>query len=145
MTTKQVKILDDKIRANKAHYDLNRQAAKISALSSGELEKYEYLTGEALGYKPVVVQKGKFEYSPLEEAFNKAFKKDDKNNKVIKHGNDLVHYPVHNFNKYSVSSFNGISSIDSKFDTTNKFYTDLLKLNDVKSQNKNTKQKKNNC
>ena len=83
MTTKQVKILDDKIRANKAHYDLNRQAAKISALSSGELEKYEYLTGEALGYKPDVVQKGKFEYSPLEEAFNKAFKKDDKNNKVI--------------------------------------------------------------
>ena len=49
---------------------------------------------------------------------------------------------MHNFNKYSVSSFNEISSIDCKFDTINKFYKDLLKLNDVKSQNKNTKQKK---
>ena len=39
--TEQVKILDDKIRANKAQYDLDRQAAKISALSSGELKKYE--------------------------------------------------------------------------------------------------------
>ena len=41
-----------------------------------------------------------------------------------------------------MSSFNEISSVDSKFDTINKFYKDLLKLNDVKSQNKNTKQKK---
>ena len=48
--TEQVKILDDKIKANKAQYDLDREAAKISALSSGELEKYEYLTGEDLGY-----------------------------------------------------------------------------------------------
>ena len=39
--TEQFKILDDKIKANKAQYDLDREAAKISALSSGELEKYE--------------------------------------------------------------------------------------------------------
>ena len=58
--TEQVKILDDKIKANKAQYDLDRVAAKISALSSGELEKCEYLTGEDLGYKPDVVQKAKF-------------------------------------------------------------------------------------
>ena len=51
---------------------------------------------------------------------------------------------MHNFNKYSVSSFNEISSIDSKFDTINKFFKDLLKLNSVKSQNEITKQK-NNC
>ena len=69
--TKQVKILDDKIRASKAQYDLDRQVAKLSALSSGELEKYEYLTGEDLGYKPDVVQKAKFEYSPLGQVFNK--------------------------------------------------------------------------
>ena len=43
--TEQVKILDDMIKVNKAQYDLDREAAKISALSSGELEKYEYLTG----------------------------------------------------------------------------------------------------
>ena len=53
--TEQVKILDDKIRANEAPYDLDRQAAKISALSSRELEKYEYLIGENLGYKPDIV------------------------------------------------------------------------------------------
>ena len=46
--TEQVKILDDKIKANKAQYDLDRQAAIIFTLSSGELEKYEYLTGEGL-------------------------------------------------------------------------------------------------
>ena len=57
--TEQVKILDDKIKTNKAQYDLNREAAKISALSSGELEKYEYLTGEDLRYKPDVIQKAK--------------------------------------------------------------------------------------
>ena len=63
--TEQVKILDDKIKANKAQHELDREAAKISALSSGRLEKYEYLTGEDLGYKADVIQKVKFKYSPL--------------------------------------------------------------------------------
>ena len=61
----QIKILDNKIRQNKADYDLYRQNAKISTLSSGELKKYEYLTGEDLGYRPDPVQKAKFEYSSL--------------------------------------------------------------------------------
>ena len=69
--TEQGKILDDKIKANKAQYDLDREAAKISALSSGKIEKYEYLTGKDLGYKPDLVQKTKFEYSPLGKVFNK--------------------------------------------------------------------------
>ena len=51
----QVKILDNKIRSNQAHCKLDRQNAKIFALSSGELDKYEYLTSEDLGYKPDVV------------------------------------------------------------------------------------------
>ena len=110
--TEQVKVLDDKIKANKSQYDLDREAAKISALSSKDLEKYEYLTGEDLGYKPDVIQRTKFEYSPLGEAF----KKDDKNKKIIKYDNDLAYNSMHNFNKYSVSSFNEISSTDSKFD-----------------------------
>ena len=62
--------------------------------------------------------------------------------RVIKHDNDLVHNSVYNFNKYSVSSFNAISSIDSKHDTIKKFYKYLLKLNDVKGLNIITKQKK---
>ena len=143
--TEQVKILVGKIRANKAQYELDTEAAKISALSSKDLEKYEYLTSEDLGYKPDVVQRAKFAYSPLGEAFNKPFKKDGKNKKVIKYDNDLVYNSVHNFNKYSLPSFNKISSIDSKFDTIEKFYNDLIKLNSVKSQNKDTKQKKQKC
>ena len=72
MTIKeQVKILDDKIIANKAQYDLYKKTAKLSGLSSGNVDKYEYLTGENLGYKPDVVEKTKFEYSPLGQVFNK--------------------------------------------------------------------------
>ena len=50
--TDQIRILDKKINQNEAQYDLDREAAKISALSSNNLEKYEYLTGEDLGLKP---------------------------------------------------------------------------------------------
>ena len=82
--TEQVKILDDKIRANKAQYGLDRQAAKISALSSGELEKYEYLTGENLGYKRDVVHKARFEYSPLVQVFNKVLDTSDKKEGLLK-------------------------------------------------------------
>ena len=72
MTIKeQIKILDDKIKQNQADYDLCRQNAEISALSSGKLDKYEYLTSEDLGYRPDPVQKAKFEYSPLGQVFNK--------------------------------------------------------------------------
>ena len=54
--TIQLQIIDDKMKNNQAQYDLGRLAAKISALSSGELREYEYLTGEDLGYKPSVVE-----------------------------------------------------------------------------------------
>ena len=53
-------IPDDKIKANQAQYDLDREAAKISKLSSREIDKYEYLTGEDLGYKPGVIEKVEF-------------------------------------------------------------------------------------
>ena len=45
--------------------DLDRKAAKISALFSNNLDKYEYLTGEDLGLKPSTIEQTKFEYSPL--------------------------------------------------------------------------------
>ena len=63
MTRKeQNKILDDKIEANKTQYDLDRTNAEISAYSSGDLSKYEYLTNKDLGYKPDAFQQAKFEY-----------------------------------------------------------------------------------
>ena len=67
--TDQYKIIDDKIKANQAQYDLDRLAAKIAPLSSGELRKYEYLTGEVSGYKPSVIEQAKFDYSPLGKVF----------------------------------------------------------------------------
>ena len=77
--TDQIKIIDNKIKVNQAQYDLDRLAAKISALSSGELRKYEYLTGEDLGYRPSVLEQTKFDYSLLGKVFNKRL--DDKDDK----------------------------------------------------------------
>ena len=57
---------------NEAQYDLDRKAAKISALSSNNLDKYEYLTGEDLGLRPSTNEQTKFEYSPL--TFNSLLK-----------------------------------------------------------------------
>ena len=62
---------------NEAQYDLDRKAAKISALSSNNLDKYEYLTGEDLGLKPSTVEQAKFEFSPLGKNFNKGLNEDD--------------------------------------------------------------------
>ena len=74
--TDELKILGDKIKANQAQYDLSREAAKIFALSSKDLlEKYEYLTGEDLGHRPSVLEKTKFEYSPLGMSLSKSFEK----------------------------------------------------------------------
>ena len=76
--TDELKILDNKIKANQAQYDLDREAANISPLSIGELEKYKYLTGEDFRYKPDLIQKAKFEYSPLGKVFNKRLNESDK-------------------------------------------------------------------
>ena len=75
--TDQIKILDKKIMQNEAQCDLEKKAAKISALSSNNLDKYEYLTGKDLGLKPSTVEKAKFEFSPLGKIFNKGLDKDD--------------------------------------------------------------------
>ena len=55
--TDQIKILNRKIMQNEAQYDLDRKAAKISALSSNNLDKYEYLTGEDLVLNQVLLNK----------------------------------------------------------------------------------------
>ena len=83
--TDELKILDNKIKTNQAQYDLGREAAKISALSSKDLlEKYEYLTGEDLGHRPSTIEHAKFEYSPLGKIFNKGLGKDDQKEGLFK-------------------------------------------------------------
>ena len=85
MTVKdQLKILDRKIKQNKADYNLYRQNAEISALSSGDLGKYEYLTKNDLNYKPDLIQKAKFEYSPLGQVFNKGLDSTERQEGLLK-------------------------------------------------------------
>ena len=83
MTRKdQIKILDDKIKANNVQYDLYRVNAEISAYCSGDLPKYEYLTKNDLGYKPDALEKVKFEYSPIGKVCTDGLAKEDKSKKV---------------------------------------------------------------
>ena len=67
---------DDKIRDEKLKHDINREAAKISALSSGKIDKYEFLTGEEIlpPDQRRVIEQAKFTYSPLGKAFKKQTK-----------------------------------------------------------------------
>ena len=71
MTRKdQNKILDSKIESNINQYKVDRLNAEISAFSSGDLNKYEFLTRKDLKYKPNALDKARFEFSPLGKAFN---------------------------------------------------------------------------
>ena len=85
MTRKeQVKILDDKIKANNAQNDLDRMNAEILAYSSGDLPKYEYVTNKDLKYKPDAFEQVKFEYSPLGKVFTDGLEKSDRNKVLLK-------------------------------------------------------------
>ena len=66
----QNKILDAKIESNINQYKVDRLNAEISAFSSGDLNKYEFLTKKDLKYKPNALDKAKFEFSPLGKAFS---------------------------------------------------------------------------
>ena len=68
--------INDQIRDEKLQYDINREAAKISALSSGKIDKYEYLTGEEIlpSNQKQIIEQAKFTYSPLGKAFEKQIK-----------------------------------------------------------------------
>ena len=152
--TDQLKITDNKIKANQAQYDLDRLAAKISAYSSGDLRKYEYLTGEDLGYKPSVFEQAKFDYSLLDNIFTKGLDKDnqkeglfkrlenikDKNeellnafsatkkvSKAAKNESDFNYDSKYAFYKFcrDFKKFKGMS-LGSKYDEINDFYV-LLK------------------
>ena len=65
--------INDQIRDEKLQYDINREAAKISALSSGKIDKCEYLTGEEIlpSNQQRIIEQAKFTYSPLRKAFEK--------------------------------------------------------------------------
>ena len=68
--------IEDQIKAEKLQYDINRETAKISALSSGKIDKYEYLAGEEIlpANQQKTIEQAKFTYSPLGKAFEKQIK-----------------------------------------------------------------------
>ena len=85
MTRKeQVKILDEKIEANNAQYNLDRMNAEISAYSCGDLPKHEYLTKKDLGYKPDALEQAKFEYSLLGKVFTDGLDKSNRKEGLLK-------------------------------------------------------------
>ena len=69
--------INDQIKDEKLHYDINREAAKILALSSGKIHKYEYLTGEDIlpSNQQQIIEQAKFTSSPLGKAFEKQINK----------------------------------------------------------------------
>ena len=79
--------INDQIRDEKLQYDINREAAKISALSSNKIGKYEYLTGEEIlpSNQKQIIEQAKFTYSPLGKVFEKQIKtiEDQRKNKLM--------------------------------------------------------------
>ena len=79
--------IDDQIRDKKIQCDINKEAAKISTLSTGKLHKYEYLTGGDIlpSNQQQIIEQAKFRYSPLGKAFEKQIKTiEDQGEKQIK-------------------------------------------------------------
>ena len=65
--------IDNKIKGEKLQSDINREAAKILAFSSGKIDKYECLAGEEIlpSDQSRTIEQAKFTYSPLHKAFEK--------------------------------------------------------------------------
>ena len=79
--------IDDKIEDEKLQYDISIEATKISALSSGRVDKYEYFTGEQIlpSDQSRIIEQNKFTYSPLNKVFERQIKTiEDKREKQIK-------------------------------------------------------------
>ena len=79
--------IEDQIKVEKLQYDMNRETAKISAFSSGKIDKNEYLTGEEIlpSNQQQIIEQAKFTYSPLGKAFQKQTKTiEDQGEKQIK-------------------------------------------------------------
>ena len=86
--------IEDQIKDEKLQYDINGEAAKISALSSSKIDKYEYLTGEEIlpSNQRQIIEQAKFTYSPLGKAFEKQTKIiEDQGKKLVKAIQDNKH------------------------------------------------------
>ena len=139
--------IEDQIKDEKLQYDINREAAKISALSSGKLDKYEYLTGEEIlpSNEQQIIQQAKFNYSPLGKAMEKqkktikdqgekqvdaleSLKPPDKKLPPIK---DFI--PIENLNPEIINEIKRIEEIKKKVDRNKMFYKGSNKTYDFRN------------
>ena len=117
--------IEDQVKDEKLQYDINREAAKISALSSGKLDKYEYFTGEEIlpSNQQQIIQQAKFNYSPLGKAIEKQIKTTENQGqkqvdalktsyKKLSSIKDFV--PTEKFNPEIIAEVKGIEEIEKK-------------------------------
>ena len=138
---------EDQIKDEKLQYDINREAAKISTLSSGKLDKYEYLTGEEIlpSNQQQIIQQVKFNYSPLGKAIEKqrktiedqgekqvvaleSLKDSDKKLTPIK---DFI--PMENLNPEIINEIKRIEEIEKKVDRNRMVYKGTNKTYDFRN------------
>ena len=133
----QNKILDDKIEANNAQYNLDRMNTEISAYSSGDLPKYKYLTKKDLGHKPDAFEQAKFEYSPLGKVFTDGLDKSDKKEGLLKRlkniedksNNQLL--IIKNISRPAIKGKNN-RNVSDKYKTIQDFKQELIDKNTLK-------------
>ena len=137
--------IDDKIRYEKLQHDIKREGAKISALSSGKIEKYEYLKGEEVlsSNQKQIIEQAKFAYSPLGKPFEKEIKTiEDQGEKQIKALEDLGKQLVET-NELTENDFN-IDKDDVPLEKKKKMFNELVEKKSFKFQNLKEKINPNN-
>ena len=139
--------IEDQIKDEKLQYDINREAAKISTLSSGKLDKYEYLTGEETlpSNQQQIIQQAKFIYSPLGKALEKQRKAiEDQGEKQVvaleslkDSGKKLTpikdFIPMENLNPEIINEIKRIEEIEKKVDRNRMVYKGTNKTYDFRN------------
>ena len=118
ITTNDDNIIDEKLK-----YDINREAAKLSTLSSGKINKYEYLTGEEVRpfSRKHQIKQAKFAYSPVGKALKKQTEKQVRALKFLELSNQ----------KYELKEIQGISPKSMLNDLIINHLKDIIKLQDI--------------
>ena len=139
--------IEDQIKDETLQHDINREAAKISALSSDKLDKYEYFTGEEIlpSNQQQIIQQAKFDYSPLGKAIEKQIKtiKDQGEkqvvaleslnvpNKKLSSIKDFI--PIENLNPEIINEIKRIEEIEKKVDRNKMVYKGAKKTYDFRN------------
>ena len=135
--------IEDQVKDEKLQYDINREAAKISALSSGKIDKYEYLTGKEIlpSNQQQIIQQAKYTYSPLGKAFEKQIKTiEDQGKKQVdalktsyKKLSSIKDFtPIENFNPEIIAQIKRIEEIEKNVDRDKMVYKSTGKICDFR-------------